>query len=52
MGELFRFWIVKNLSELAFAGIFLAIFAVVFLVCLLIIVVKDKRDKERKQKEE
>lgn len=49
MGELFRFWIAKNLAELAFAGIILAILTAVFLVRLLVIVINNKRDKKRKE---
>ena len=49
MGELLRFWMAKNLAELAFEGIILAILTVVFLVWLLVIVIKNKRDKKRKE---
>ncbi len=52
MIELLRFWMAKNLAELIFAGIIFAILTVIFLVWVLVIVIKNKRDKKRKEESE
>lgn len=52
MIELLRFWMAKNLADLAFAGIIFSILTVIFLVWLLVIVIKNKRDKKRKEESE
>ena len=49
MIELLRFWMVKNLAELIFVGIIFAILTAAFLIWLLVIVIKNKRDKKRKE---